>query len=593
MVSGAVTLPAGVTNPNGVSLYTGVRVTVNAKTNGGGGSGDFSDGSSGGSDRGAKVTIRPEMRPDQPVIAEISIISTVDGSGHATATILQQPVADAIAKALADAETRGKTANGIGVSINIELPDTTNSLDIVLPRDTLQTLISAGVRQLEINGVIISLNLDLEALKEIQKQSEGDVIITIKPAKDLSGAAKELIGTRPAYDVAISCVKNGKTMNITSLGKGNATRSIPYTPGANEAVGWLFGVYTDGNGQAERIPGSAYDPNSRSVILDSSHFSIYGVGYTPPSEKYIDIADHWGKESIDYAVGRGLFVGTSETTFSPNIAMSRGMLLTVLGRLTGADVSAYKTSSFTDVAEGMYYLPYVEWAYKKGIVSGIGNSKFAPERAATREELALVLQNYAKAIGYTLPVIHRAVTFADDSSIGLYYTTAVRAMQQAGIMMGDVGNKFNPKAAATRAEVATMLYRYIKLTIAPDTARGWTKDDVGQYLYYKDGRPLTGWQTIDDVPYFFNTNGALKTGWAKDGDNWRFYSGNKAMVGWWDIGSETGKKRYYFDANTVMVANKWLQIEGKWYYFNTDGSLAKNTTIDGYKVDENGARKAE
>jgi glucan-binding YG repeat protein len=124
-------------------------------------------------------------------------------------------------------------------------------------------------------------------------------------------------------------------------------------------------------------------------------------------------------------------------------------------------------------------------------------------------------------------------------------------------------------------------------------AQGWALNDDGRYMYYKDGKPVTGWQTIDGVRYHFYSTGILQTGWVKDGSNWRYYSGNKALTGWWDIGSDSNKKRYYFDTNAVMVSGKWLQIDGKWYYFYTDGSLARSTTIDGYEVDENGVRKTE
>ena len=152
---------------------------------------------------------------------------------------------------------------------------------------------------------------------------------------------------------------------------------------------------------------------------------------------------------------------------------------------------------------------------------------------------------------------------------------------------------FYPKAGATRAEVAAMLHRYVKLTIDPATAQGWALNDYGRYMYFKDGKPVTGWQTIDGVRYHFYSTGILQAGWVKDGNNWRYYSGNKALTGWWDIGSETSKKRYYFDTNAVMVSGKWLQIDGKWYYFYADGSLARGTKIDGYEVDENGVRKTE
>ena len=189
-------------------------------------------------------------------------------------------------------------------------------------------------------------------------------------------------------------------------------------------------------------------------------------GNTAPSEKHIDITNHWAKESIDYVVSRGLFRGTSDTEFSPDMTMDRGMLVMVLSRLSGADVSAYKTSSFSDVETGNYYLPNVEWAYKNGVISGIGGGMFSPERAVTREEIALILYNYAKATGYKLPVTREATTYADASNIGSVYSAAVTAMQQAGIMVGDSDNKFNPKVGATRAEVAAMLHRYIKSAVS-------------------------------------------------------------------------------------------------------------------------------
>ena len=560
----------------------------------GGNTGGASSGGSGSDSRGATITIQPVKKPDQPVIAGFSITPTVDTKGHATTSISQKDVEDAIKKALADAKAQGKTENGIGISVNLGLPDTAKSLGIVLPRTTLKSLIDAGVKQFEIGGVILSLDFDKKALDEIYSHSAGDITITIKPAQNLSEAAKKLIGTRPVYDVTISYVKAGKTVNITSLGSGSITLGIPYTPGKNEAVGYLFGVYADSNGQATRIPGSTYDANSGGIILDSNHFSIYGVGYTAPGAKFTDISTHWAKESIDYVVGRGLLSGTSEITFAPDTSMTRGMLVTALGRLAGADTKLYTASSFTDVKAGSTFQPYIEWAYKKGVIQGTGNGKFEPDRAVTREEIAVIFANFAKAAGYTLPVTREAAAYADADRIGSTYKTAVTAMQQAGIMMGGSGNKFNPKAGATRAEVSSMLHRYIKLTIDPATAQGWAKNDAGQYLYYRDGKALTGWQTIDGKKYFFNTDGSMQTGWKKDDKgNWYYFWADGALVGWWDIGANGNNKRYYFDTNAVMVSGKWLEIDGKWYYFNADGSLAVSTKIDGYEVDENGVRETK
>ena len=470
------------------------------------------------------------------------------------------------------------------------MPKGTASLTATLTRNSLDSLVSAGVSSLEINGSLVQVSFDKKALTEIKKQSSGNISIAIAPKTNLSDVAKKLIGTRPVYDITVGY---GSGKSVSSFGGGIATVSIPYTLGKNEAVGGLYAVYVDAKGNATRIAGSAYDTNSGCVIFTTTHFSQYGIGYTAPTAKFTDISTHWAKESVDYVVGRGLLSGTSDTAFSPNSAMTRGMLVTALGRLAGVDTKAYTGNSFTDVNADSAYRPYIEWAYSKGIIQGIGGNQFAPDRAITREEIAVIFTNYAKATGYTLPITREATTYADVSSIGSAYKDAVKAMQQAGIMMGGSDNKFNPKGNATRAEVSSMLNRYIKLTINPDTAQGWTLNDAGQYLYYKDGKALTGTQTIDGVKYFFNTDGTLKTGWVKDGDNWRYYSGKIMLVGFWDLGANGNNKTYYFTTDGLMVSGKWLEIDGKWYYFYTDGSLARSTKIDGYEVDEKGVRKAK
>jgi len=145
--------------------------------------------------------------------------------------------------------------------------------------------------------------------------------------------------------------------------------------------------------------------------------------------------------------------------------MTRGMLVTVLGRLADVDTQVYSANSFTDVSKDKYYTTYIEWAYSKGIVQGIGNQQFAPDRAVTREEIAVIFANYTKATDYKLPINNDAATYADNNSIGDIYKTSVIAMQQAGIMIGDTNNLFNPKFSATRAEVSAMLQRYIELVI--------------------------------------------------------------------------------------------------------------------------------
>ncbi|WP_066083700.1 GLUG motif-containing protein [Anaerotignum neopropionicum] len=433
-----------------------LSVTFTKQSGGSNGGGSSSGGSS-------TSTTTPEKKPNQPVTA------TAGANGTASASIPDKTVTDAIAKAQADAKAQGKTANEFSVELNIIMPKGASSLTAVLTRSSLDSLVSAGVSSLEINGSLVKVSFDKTALMEIQKQSSGNVNIAIAPKTNLSDAAKILIGTRPVYDITVGY---GSGKSVANFGGGVATVSIPYTLGKNEVVDGLYAVYVDEKGNATPIAGSAYDANSGSVIFTTTHFSQYGIGYTAPTENFTDISSHWGKESIEYVVGRGLVSGMTETTFAPDSPMTRGMLVTAFGKLAGADAKAYTTNRFTDVNEESAYRPYVEWAYSKGIIRGIGDNQFAPDRAITREEIAVIFANYGKATGYTFPVTGEATTYADASSIGSAYKDAVKAMQQAGIMMGGGDNKFNPKGNATRAEVSSMLSRYIKLTINADTAQG-------------------------------------------------------------------------------------------------------------------------
>ncbi len=167
----------------------------------------------------------------------------------------------------------------------------------------------------------------------------------------------------------------------------------------------------------------------------------------------------WYYHNIEFSYTNNLFSGTSASTFAPGTPMTRGMLVTVLGRMSGAEMSGY-TSSFDDVSDAAYYAKYTEWAREQGIVSGVGGNSFAPDRIITRQDMAVMLARYAAAMGLEAPAMNAGTAFADAGSIAAYATDAALAMQKAGIISGKPGGVFDPKAGATRAEVSAMLHRF-------------------------------------------------------------------------------------------------------------------------------------
>ena len=169
----------------------------------------------------------------------------------------------------------------------------------------------------------------------------------------------------------------------------------------------------------------------------------------------------WFYNDVVYAYANGLMTGTSATKFSPNISLTRGMIVTILGRQANVDQSKYPSCAFSDVADNIYFTPYVEWSRQNGIVLGVGNNRFLPDREVTRQELAAILHRYADFAGITLPVTQPFVQFLDEKEIAAYAKDPVQALCSAGVINGKPGNRFDPIGTATRAEAAAMLHRFL------------------------------------------------------------------------------------------------------------------------------------
>ncbi|MDD4753006.1 MAG: S-layer homology domain-containing protein [Desulfitobacteriaceae bacterium] len=171
--------------------------------------------------------------------------------------------------------------------------------------------------------------------------------------------------------------------------------------------------------------------------------------------------DDWFASEIMWAYENGLIIGTSSTTFSPHDATTRGMIVTILYRLESAPAAA--ANPFSDVEADKYYTDAVTWAAENGVVSGYGNGNFGPEDPVTREQLAVILFNYAKFKGYDVSVGENTNIFSyeDAGKISEYAISAIQWACGAGILRGD-GAKLDPQGNATRAQVAAMLMRFVE-----------------------------------------------------------------------------------------------------------------------------------
>ena len=105
-------------------------------------------------------------------------------------------------------------------------------------------------------------------------------------------------------------------------------------------------------------------------------------------------ANAWYVDAVQYVYDNDLMRGTSKTTFEPNIPLSRAMMAQILYNKAGKP-AVTKAASFTDVSSSAWYADAIAWAEQNQVVSGIGNGKFAPKQAITRQEMAVMLHNNA------------------------------------------------------------------------------------------------------------------------------------------------------------------------------------------------------
>lgn len=174
----------------------------------------------------------------------------------------------------------------------------------------------------------------------------------------------------------------------------------------------------------------------------------------------------WYTPFIDFAVGRKYFNGTSETMFSPEAQMTRGMFVTALMRMAGdskeLNAELSKATKFTDVSISKYYYEAVRWASANGIVNGITDTEFGPDNLINREQICTMLVRLADRMGILIDSNNESVTFTDNSDIGRFAVNYVYLCQRAGIVNGYDDGSFKPKKNATRAEVAKILTIFTK-----------------------------------------------------------------------------------------------------------------------------------
>ena len=257
---------------------------------------------------------------------------------------------------------------------------------------------------------------------------------------------------------------NGGTAVANKAVAKNAKLAEPTTPAKDgfEFAGW----YTD------RELKTAYDFDTKVTAGFTLYAKWTEAEKEPENNKPVETEkwenpftdvkkDDWFYENVKYVVENKLMNGLTEEEFAPNNMLTRAMLVTVLYRNAG-EPATNRSIPFADIDMGMYYANAVIWAQQNGIVTGITESEFAPDSLVTREQIATIMFRYAQYKGMNAITMEENLHFDDADGIYEYAITSMNWAVGTGLMNGKTETTINPKDNATRAEIATILQRFIE-----------------------------------------------------------------------------------------------------------------------------------
>lgn len=166
----------------------------------------------------------------------------------------------------------------------------------------------------------------------------------------------------------------------------------------------------------------------------------------------------WFYDAVLYALDKGLMQGTGAATFEPATDTSRGMIVTILHNLEGKPEA--ESAGFEDVADGAWYAAAVNWAKANGVVKGYSDSAFGPNDAITREQLAVILYQYAALKGFELAEGADLSAYADAESVHNWAAEGLAWANAEGLITGVKADTLAPLGKASRAQTATVFMRF-------------------------------------------------------------------------------------------------------------------------------------
>ena len=364
---------------------------------------------------------------------------------------------DAASNQIHTTVTPNATVNGSSAVSNVTTAEAKELIDQAVRNDSSAVVIAPNI-----TGSVTTTKVTISgsAVGEIGSKTDADLKINT-PVANVTIPNQALGGLSGGGTLSVTVDRQGDTLAVTirtgntvaASVSGGVTVETTVQQGTLGTVAVL--VAEDGTRQVVRKSMVNMQNGTITIPLQGSA----RVELVDNSKSFSDVSNSsWAADAVSFVSSRELFNGTGSQTFSPNLSMTRGMLTVVLHNLESNPGSAV-LPSFSDVQES-WYSEAVVWAAEKGIVNGYPDNTFGPDDPITREQLAVVLWNYAgkPTSGQT----GGERSFKDTDQISGYARTAMEWAISSRILNGDGDGHLNPTMQATRAQVAQMLLNFMR-----------------------------------------------------------------------------------------------------------------------------------
>lgn len=359
--------------------------------------------------------------------------------------------------------TAAQMSGGKDIVVTMPKVDNVTNNIIGIPVPSLSDTSGDGSITLNTVAGNITLSSDMLTGMDSATGSKAQVSIGMVNTSDLPSSAQDKVGNHPIVSLSLSI--DGKTTAWNNP-DSPVTISIPYTPTATELQNpdSITAYYIDGSGNLVEMKDAKYDPVTKAVIFTTTHFSYYAVGYKGPATnaQFSDVLPGaWYYDALAFIAEKGITTGTGNGKFSPEAVLTRGQFIVMLMRAYGIAPDVNPTDNFSD-AGNTYYTGHLAAAKRLGISNGMGDNRFAPEQAITRQEMFTLLYNALKALD-KLPdgVTGRTLAdFTDGDGVVDWAREAMTALVNAGTVSGS-NSRLDPTGGSTRAQMAQVLYNLL------------------------------------------------------------------------------------------------------------------------------------